>query len=101
VARQGALLGRSRTADRADLGWVRLWRSEGGAERLKDERARRALTSFLTKSRKRRTARTSCAPAFVVEGCRQHVAPPGALGPTGSADRRPILGDQVFGQRAA
>jgi hypothetical protein len=50
------------------------------ATKLRGERSQRALTSFLTKWRSNWTARTSCAPSFVVEGCRQHGAPPGPQG---------------------
>jgi hypothetical protein len=53
------------------------------AAQLRSERSQRALSSFLTKWRSNWTAHTSCAPAFVVEGCRQHGAPPGAKGPYG------------------
>jgi hypothetical protein len=53
------------------------------AAQLRGESSQQALTSFLTKWQSNWTARTSCAPAFVVEGCRQHGAPPGAQGPYG------------------
>jgi hypothetical protein len=53
------------------------------AAQLRNERSEYALSSFLTKWRSSWTAHTSCAPAFVVEGCRQHGAPPGPRGPYG------------------